>query len=81
MTAEPLFFKNTGTLTVVLQDNYFVQVHKRKTVRTARVGQNALIVEDAVLNDEQITEDEFLEEFKEHMNEMSRYIEMIKLKT
>lgn len=44
MTAEPLFFKNIGTLTVVLQDNYFVQVHKRKTVRTARVGQNALIV-------------------------------------
>ncbi len=78
---EPMFFKNMGKHTVVLDDNLFVQIHRRKSVRTASVGKNLFICEETVKNDVQISEEEFLCEFDEHMSEMSVYVELIKSKT
>lgn len=77
---ETMFFKNMGRVTAILDDNLFMQLHKRKTVRTVTVGKNVLMVEDTLNYDLPITEDEFVKEFDEHMQEMQKYVQLIKLK-
>ena len=75
---QTIYYKNVGRTTAIYDDDYFIQLTKRKAVRSITMGRNKLIVEEAIENDVPCTEFEFQEMFDESQKEIESYIYIIK---
>lgn len=77
----PTYYRSNNKFTVVMQDDFFVQVEKMTGISTFSVGRSKQVIERCENHDIVCTEDEFSDFFNQQVAVFQDYVALLSIVT